>query len=105
MKTTSKKLSELAEIMTVYPQTMMNVVIPQSMKEVWKNDAEIETIIKEAEVKLGKNGRILVRESGTEPLIRVMAEGKNLSEINPLVMAICETIKKKSEAVNFEKGI
>ncbi|MDR0947609.1 MAG: phosphoglucosamine mutase [Ruminococcus sp.] len=95
MRSTGKKLSELAEVMTVYPQTMMNVKIPQHFREIWKNNPDIEATIKNAEQALGKNGRILVRESGTEPLIRVMAEGKVLSQINELVMGICNTIESK----------
>jgi phosphoglucosamine mutase len=81
--------------MEIYPQVMMNVKIPASFREVWKNDSEIEAKIERFTEELGKNGRILVRESGTEPLIRVMLEGKVFADINRMCVDICETIKGK----------
>jgi phosphoglucosamine mutase len=92
---TGEKLSTLASVMEVYPQVMMNVKIPASFREVWKNDNEIESVIERFTEELGKNGRILVRESGTEPLIRVMLEGKVFADINRMCNEICETIKGK----------
>jgi phosphoglucosamine mutase len=95
MSLTGEKLSALASVMNVYPQVMMNVKIPQSFREVWKNDAEIEETIERLTSELGKNGRILVRESGTEPLIRVMLEGKVFADINRMCIEICDKIKGK----------
>jgi phosphoglucosamine mutase len=95
MAETGEKLSELAAVMNVYPQVMMNVKIPATFREVWKNDLEIEATIDRLTAELGKNGRILVRESGTEPLIRVMLEGKDFADINRMCTEICETIKGK----------
>jgi phosphoglucosamine mutase len=93
MKESGKTLSELASVMTVYPQVMQNITIPAGFKEIWKNNAEIEAVIKGSEEKLGGKGRILVRESGTEPLIRVMVEGKDFKLINDLVTDITTTIR------------
>jgi phosphoglucosamine mutase len=97
MKESSQKLSELAAVMSVYPQVMQNVVIPPSFKEVWKNDSEIEALIKAAADELGTQGRILVRESGTEPLIRVMVEGKDFKMINRLASGITDIIRAKTK--------
>jgi phosphoglucosamine mutase len=98
MKQTGKPLSELASVMSVYPQVMLNVPIPTEFKEKWKNETEITELIDAAKNELGAAGRILVRESGTEPLVRVMAEGKDFKQINRLAGEIAakigESIKK-----------
>ncbi len=94
MKRTGRKLSELAGIMERYPQVMINVKISRSMKEGWKNIPEIEEIIEKKEKELDGSGRILVRESGTEPLIRVMIEGRNFDEINRMAVEIADVIRK-----------
>jgi phosphoglucosamine mutase len=98
MKQTGKPLSELAGVMSVYPQVMLNVPIPTEFKEKWKNEEEISALIEAAKNELGAAGRILVRESGTEPLVRVMAEGKDFKQINRLAGEIAakigESIKK-----------
>ncbi len=94
MKKTGKKLSELASVMERYPQVMINVRIDRKWKEAWKNIDEIGDTISGYEKKLGSSGRILVRESGTEPLIRVMLEGKDTAKINEYALAIADKIKK-----------
>lgn len=93
MKRTGKSLEELASVMERYPQVMINVKIAQKWKEGWKNVAEIENIISAKEKELGGEGRILVRESGTEPLIRVMIEGKQLDVITDMALKIGDVIK------------
>jgi phosphoglucosamine mutase len=75
LKNSGKKMSELSNVMYKFPQVMINVRITQKDKEVWKNDSVITGLIEKHEETLGESGRILVRESGTEPLIRVMVEG------------------------------
>ncbi|WP_368653803.1 phosphoglucosamine mutase [Ornithinibacillus sp. 4-3] len=72
MKVTGKPLSELASEMTVYPQVLKNVRVTD--KERALNDPTIQAKIAETEAELGDSGRILVRPSGTEPLVRVMVE-------------------------------
>ncbi len=93
-KKSGKKMSELASVMERYPQVLVNVKI----KAEWKNKlGEIEEItecISKNEKKLGDDGRILVRESGTEPLIRVMVEGREQNEINAIAEEIADTVKK-----------
>lgn len=90
-----KKMSELAAVMDHYPQVMINVKISTKAKETWKNDPEITGLISQREKDLNAEGRILVRESGTEPLIRVMLEGKNFEQINNYAIEISEMIKQK----------
>lgn len=91
-----KKMSELADVMYKFPQVMMNVKITPKDKEMWKNDTEITGLIEKHEAELGESGRILVRESGTEPLIRVMIEGKDFGQINAMAIEIADTIKARS---------
>lgn len=92
-----KKMSELASVMEQYPQVMVNVKITADTKGKWDKDEEIMNIIKHHEAELGDNGRILVRESGTEPLIRIMIEGKNTDEIQGFADEIARVIRKRLE--------
>lgn len=94
IKRSGKKLSELAAVMERYPQVIVNVKIAPKWKEMWKNIPEIEELIEQKENSLRGNGRILVRESGTEPLIRVMIEGKEFSVINEMAIEIADKIKE-----------
>ncbi len=95
IKRQERKASELGSMMERYPQVMVNVKIIPKWKEAWKNDTEIEKIINENQTKLGSSGRILVRESGTEPLIRVMIEGKKFRIINQMALEIADKIKER----------
>ena len=95
MKATGKKLSELASVMQVFPQTLINVRVSDFGKARFPNDEEIKNAIKEAEKELGDDGRVLVRVSGTEPLVRVMIEGKNEEKINTLAQEIAQVIKER----------
>ena len=95
IKRTEMKASELAKIMERYPQVMINVKISPKWKEKWKNDDVIEEMISANQKILGTTGRILVRESGTEPLIRVMIEGKRFDLINDMAVKIADTIKER----------
>lgn len=91
-----KKMSELASVMEHFPQVMINVKISPRDKEVWKNDSQITDLIEQYEAELGDSGRILVRESGTEPLIRVMLEGRDFSQINKFAVDIADKIKERT---------
>ncbi|SFS88608.1 phosphoglucosamine mutase [Marininema halotolerans] len=81
----------LAEEMKKYPQTLVNV--PVKEKNGWENNTVIQGRIKEVEHALGDEGRVLVRPSGTEPLIRVMAEGPDADQLNEYVNGIAEAIR------------
>lgn len=95
MKKTGKKLSELASCMKVYPQTMINVRVSKMGKARFADDREIENAIKQAEAQLKDTGRVLVRVSGTEPLVRVMLEGESKEQIETLAKEIAEVIKTR----------
>ncbi|HWR40813.1 MAG TPA: phosphoglucosamine mutase [Patescibacteria group bacterium] len=85
-----RKLSELAAVMTRFPQTLVNIRVKS--KAGWQENAAISAAIQEGEAKLGEDGRILVRPSGTEPLIRVMAEGPNQRELEAIAENIAGVI-------------
>ena len=85
-------LSELRKPVTIYPQLLKNVRV--SDKATFKNDKDIQNAIKNVEKKLGSDGRILVRESGTEPVIRVMVEAKTAEECNQYVNDVIKLVEK-----------
>lgn len=95
MKRTGKKLSELAAEMEVFPQVLINVRVSQMGKARYENDAEIKKAIASAEKELGESGRVLVRVSGTEPLVRVMLEGRDEEKIRILAEEIAEVVKER----------
>ena len=92
MKRQNKKLSELAEIMVTFPQVLLNVKVKQK-KEI-DNVPEIASKVKKIEKKLGDRGRVLVRFSGTEPILRVMLEGEDHTEISAMAEEIADCVKK-----------
>lgn len=81
MVDTGKPLSELAEIMEVLPQELVNARVPNHKKEHYMDYPEIAEAIQAAEEKFQGEGRVLIRPSGTEPLVRVMIEGKDKNAI------------------------
>lgn len=95
LKRSGQKASELAALMQVYPQTMVNVKVGAGAKERLKDDAEIAAAVKSAEESLKGDGRVLVRPSGTEPLIRIMVEGRDQDEIERLADSLAAVITKR----------
>lgn len=95
LKESGKKLSELASIMEEYPQVLKNVKVSKEGKENYKENININNIISEVTEELNGDGRVLVRPSGTENLIRVMLEGKNIQEISKLCDKIVSVIEKE----------
>lgn len=95
MSKTGKKLSELAHVMERYPQVLKNVSVSKKGKETYKENETINNFIAKCEERLNGEGRVLVRASGTENLIRVMLEGKNVKEITTICDEIVEVIKKE----------
>ncbi|MCK4910128.1 MAG: phosphoglucosamine mutase [Thermodesulfovibrionales bacterium] len=93
MASTGRKLSELAADIEIFPQVLQNVVVEQ--KTGWNSDPDISAAIKDVEHTLGKGGRVLVRASGTESLIRVMIEGQDDAQIKKLASGISKVIKQK----------
>lgn len=91
----SIKLSDLSNIMIKYPQVLINVKISNDKKsDFYMNDKIKNSIIKFEDL-LGTDGRVLVRPSGTEPLIRVMLEGKDLELINKYAKEIADVISNE----------
>lgn len=88
-------LGELAKIMTVYPQVLINVEVTAEGKKKYNNDEYIISAVQEAEMELNGDGRVLVRVSGTEPLVRVMLEGKNIEQITELGNQIADVVKER----------
>ncbi|MBP9996710.1 MAG: phosphoglucosamine mutase [Lachnospiraceae bacterium] len=90
---TGKPLSELAKIMTVLPQALVNAQVPNHKKENYMDYPEIAEAIATLEAKFAGEGRVLIRPSGTEPKVRVMIEGKNQEEINEDAKKLAELIQ------------
>ncbi|MDQ0221922.1 phosphoglucosamine mutase [Streptococcus moroccensis] len=93
MKETGLKLSELAAQVTIYPQKLVNIRVENSMKDKAMSVPAIAAIIDKMEAEMNGNGRILVRPSGTEPLLRVMAEAPTDEEVNYYVDSIAEVVR------------
>lgn len=94
MAKTGLKLSELAAVMKKYPQVLVNVKASQQVKDFLPENRPVQELIAECEAQLGSRGRVLVRPSGTEPLIRVMLEGEDLDEITGMAQRIAEKIEE-----------
>ncbi len=99
MVKTGKTLLELSEDMTDYPQVLVNVVVND--KNSVMEDKDVKTKIEEATKALDGSGRVLVRPSGTEPLIRVMSEAENKSSAEKAVESIVEVLRDKG----YFKGV
>lgn len=95
VKESGKTLSKLAQEIEIYPQVLINAAIKNENKGIYKEDAEIVAAIDAVEAKIAGEGRVLIRPSGTEPLVRVMIEGKNEDEIYSLAREIADLISKK----------
>ena len=93
MQETGKKLSELAAEVTIYPQKLVNIRVENSMKDKAMEVPAIREIIEKMEAEMAGNGRILVRPSGTEPLLRVMAEAPTHEEVDYYVDTIAAVVQ------------
>ena len=90
-----RKLSELTGIMQKMPQVIINVPISYRDREVWKNDRRLTSLIEQVEEELGDEGRIIVREVGREPVIRIHVEGPDFSRINTLALQVSDMVKER----------
>ena len=88
-----KKMSELSDGFAMYPQVLENVRV--FYKKAAQDDVEVRAAIKEVEETLGDKGRILVRESGTEPVVRVMVEAETTEVCQEMVNKVVEVMKRK----------
>lgn len=89
-----RPLSQLVKDIPDFPQLLVNVKITEDKKGLWDKTQKITDIIAQAEQAMGENGRILVRESGTEPLVRVMIEGKDEKEVRHWTNLIADTVRE-----------
>ena len=90
-------LSKLAEPVTIYPQVLVNVRVKD--KKQAREDADVQASVEAVAAELGDTGRILVRESGTEPLIRVMVEAPDPELCQALAQRVADMLKQKGHAV------
>jgi phosphoglucosamine mutase len=90
MKQNQKTLAQLLEKVTLFPQTLINVKYKQGYD--WKTDAKIQEAITQAEKNLNGSGRVLIRPSGTEPLLRVMVEAQDAVQAQEQAKKIAQTI-------------
>lgn len=95
MKETKKPLSELASVMTVYPQILMNAKVSNQNKHGYKQDEVIVKRIEEIEQIMEGEGRVLIRPSGTEPLVRVMLEGKDQTILDGYASELVNLIEER----------
>ncbi|HBN80198.1 MAG TPA: phosphoglucosamine mutase [Ruminococcaceae bacterium] len=91
----SAKLSSLATLMTRFPQVLVNVQVGSEGKLRFSADPEVTAAVGAAEKKLGGDGRIVVRPSGTEPLLRVMVEGRDHSLIQSVADGVADVIRRR----------
>ncbi|MDD6194919.1 MAG: phosphoglucosamine mutase [Lachnospiraceae bacterium] len=94
MVSTGKPLSKLAQVMEVLPQALVNAKVPNHKKESFMEYPEIASAVKELEEKFAGEGRVLIRPSGTEPLVRVMIEGKDQQQIEAEAKKLAEFITR-----------
>ena len=91
----NKKASELGNMVKIYPQILINAKVKSEKKYDYEKDAEIKEAIEKLEKEFAGNGRVLIRPSGTEPLVRVMIEGENQEYITKKAKEIAELIEEK----------
>jgi len=93
MAATEKSLTELCEDMSKYPQDLINVKLGEALAaDIMAMDA-MSSAVKEAESELADSGRVLLRPSGTEPLIRVMVEGQDGAQVNRIANQIADVVR------------
>ena len=89
-----KKASELGAMVQKYPQVLINAKVDSNKKYDYEKNAEIKKAIEDLEKEFAGNGRVLIRPSGTEPLVRVMIEGKDINVIEAKAKKIADMIEK-----------
>lgn len=95
LRDSGKKMSDLASVVEILPQVLVNARIKNENKNTYMENKEIADAIRKIEEKFAGNGRVLIRPSGTEPLVRVMLEGKDKSEIKEEATALAKMIEER----------
>ncbi len=91
MQERNKPLSELAKVMTAYPQVLENVRVREKIRA--EDIPGFADAVRDVESRLGDKGRILIRYSGTEPLMRIMLEGEVESEVKGMARSLADIVK------------
>jgi phosphoglucosamine mutase len=94
LKKTGKKLSELKNIMEILPQVLINAAVDRNKKDDYLSNDTIKMEIEKLEKKFEGQGRVLIRPSGTEPIVRVMLEGRNKEEIEREARRLADLIEE-----------
>lgn len=94
LKKTGQKASEAASIVNILPQVLRNAKVKNENKQTYMNDAEVAKVIGELEKEFDGKGRVLIRPSGTEPLVRVMIEGSDEEYITKRAQELAELIER-----------
>jgi phosphoglucosamine mutase len=95
MLSTKKKMSELNQLMKSYPQVLINAKVDNNLKYKYLENVEIKAEIERIENLFKGEGRVVIRPSGTEPLVRVMIEGKDQAEITKIAQDLADFIEKR----------
>lgn len=95
MKETGKRMSELNGLMTNFPQVLINARVKNDLKNTYLENEEIKSKIVKIEEMFHGEGRVVIRPSGTEPLVRVMIEGKNKEEIEDIAKGLAKFIEER----------
>ncbi|MEK7735134.1 MAG: phosphoglucosamine mutase, partial [Pseudomonadota bacterium] len=95
MRQTGRSLAQLRDGMQVFPQTMINVRMSRRFD--LKSSAPVQQALKAVEQELAANGRVVLRASGTEPVVRVMIEGRDSQQIQRLGQQLADTVKRAAE--------
>ncbi|MBR2382552.1 MAG: phosphoglucosamine mutase [Anaerotignum sp.] len=95
LKRSGKKASELANIMQVMPQVLVNARVNNAKKNSYMDDEEVRKGIEELEKEFSQDGRVLIRTSGTEPLVRVMIEGKDIEKMDKAARKLASLIEER----------
>ncbi len=90
-----RKISEMASEIQIFPQVLVNARVKNENKKKYSNDPQIAAAIEEIEKKMEGNGRVLIRPSGTEPLVRVMIEGDDEIVLDQLARGLADLIEEK----------
>jgi len=92
MQRTGRALSDLASGLALFPQVLLNIRVQQRADPT--QDPAIRGVLDEVESELGTRGRVVLRASGTEPLIRVMVEGENHEQVNALAERLADSVRE-----------
>lgn len=95
VKLSGKKPSELSDEIEIFPQVLRNARVKNENKGIYSEDAEVKKAVEEAKRELKDTGRVLIRPSGTEPLVRVMIEGQDVDKITAMADSLAEMLTEK----------